>query len=97
MDLLVGFERVCHDSNQHVHHADDNDERSSDEECPKDQRMIWIFACIIKVVKTDLTKGHLVDESDTAKWCSVHRNCRDLFSICEDSIKLELISTNDKE
>jgi hypothetical protein len=39
----------------------------------------------------------LVDVSDAANWCSVHRNCRDLISICEDSIKLKLISTNDKE
>jgi hypothetical protein len=97
LDFLVSFERVRHDSYQHVHHADDENERGSNEEGPEDERMIRVVARIIKVVKADLTQRHLVDESDAAPWCGIHRNCRNLISIGENPIKLELISANYEE
>ena len=34
LDLLIGFERVRHDGNQHIHHTDNQGERGSEEECP---------------------------------------------------------------
>ena len=59
--------------------------------------MVLHISRIVKVIESNFAEGHLINVSDAAEGCCVHRNCRNFITICEDTIKLELVSSNDEE
>ena len=53
-----------HQSDQHVHHVHNDEERAKGEENPKDPDVSWVVACHIEAEVADLAEAHLVQEPD---------------------------------
>ena len=71
--LLLYFEvislNLTHNSDKHVHQVHKDNERRKNEKNPQSEMMLHLISPFVKVKVSNLTKGHLEEESEcTSNW-----------------------------